>query len=139
MCGSRDGPENGVMATRDDVVSRYLAYLDACNRRAWEELRGYLAETIVVNGLSRTQDQYLADVRATTATFPGYRWRLVRAVVEGEWLAVHLHDVGTRSRTFLGVPGDGTRVETQEFDMYRIMAGRIHEVEGTADNARLCL
>jgi hypothetical protein len=30
-------------------------------------------------------------------------------------------------------------VETQEFDMYRILDGRIHEVEGTADNARLAL
>jgi predicted ester cyclase len=71
--------------------------------------------------------------------FHDYRWRLVRAVVEGEWLAVHLHDVGTRSRPFLGAPGDGSRVETQEFDMYRIIRGRIREVEGTADNARLRL
>jgi predicted ester cyclase len=71
--------------------------------------------------------------------FHDYRWRLVRAVVEGEWLAVHLHDVGTRSRPFLGAPGDGSRVETQEFDMYRIIRGRSREVEGTADNARLRL
>jgi predicted ester cyclase len=127
------------MSTRDDIVSRYLAYLDVCNRRAWEEMSGYLAEPVLVNGSSRTPDEYISDVRATTDTFPDYRWRLVRAVVEGEWLAVHLHDVGTRSAPFLGAPGDGTRVDTQEFDMYRIVGGRIHEVEGTADNARLRL
>jgi hypothetical protein len=39
----------------------------------------------------------------------------------------------------MGAPGDGSRVETEEFDMYRIVGGRIHEVEGTADNARLPL
>ena len=38
------------MGTRDAVVNRYLSYLGACNRRAWGELRGYLAESIVVNG-----------------------------------------------------------------------------------------
>jgi predicted ester cyclase len=127
------------MGTRDTIVNRYLSYLDACNRRAWEELRGYLAESILVNGMPRTQDEYLSDVAATTETFPDYQWRLVRAVVEGEWLAVHLRDAGTRRAPFLGAPGDATRVETQEFDMYRIMDGRIHEVEGTADNARLRL
>jgi predicted ester cyclase len=125
------------MTTRDVVVNRYLAYLDACNRRAWQELPAYLAETILVNDTPRTQAEYVSDVIATTETFPDYRWRLVRAVVEGEWLAVHLHDVGTRVAPFLGAPGDGTRVETQEFDMYRILDGQIHEVEGTADNARL--
>ncbi len=127
------------MTTRDDIVSRYLAYLDACNSRAWEELRGCLAETVRVNGMPRTQDEYLSDLVATTKAFPDYRWRLIRAVVEGEWLAVHLHDVGTRRGPFRGAPGDDTRVETQEFDMYRILDGRIHEVEGTADNARLRL
>jgi predicted ester cyclase len=139
VSGRISAAENGAMNTRDDIVSRYLAYLNACNRRAWEELRGYLAETVLVNGSAREQDEYLSDLLATINTFPDYQWRLVRAVVEGEWLAVHLHDVGTRSGLFLGAPGDDTRVETQEFDMYRIIGGRIHEVEGTADNARLRL
>jgi hypothetical protein len=51
---------------------------------------------------------------------------------------VHLHDSATRARAFLAAPGDGTRVETDEFNMYRISDNLIHEVEGTADNARLC-
>jgi predicted ester cyclase len=50
---------------------------------------------------------------------------------------VHLHDTGTRLGEFLGAAGDGTRVETDEFDMYRLVDGLIVEVEGTADNARL--
>jgi len=63
---------------------------------------------------------------------------LRRVVLVDEWLAVHLHDDGTRAGAFLTAPADGTRIETDELDMYRIVDGLIHEVEGTADNARLC-
>jgi predicted ester cyclase len=94
---------------------------------------------VVVNGLSRSRDEYVDDIVATIEVFPDYRWELVRAVVEGEWLAVHLQDTGRRAQPFLGAPGDGTRVETDEFNLYRVVDGRIHEVEGTADNARLSL
>jgi len=126
------------VSNRDDVVRRYLDYLDACNRQSWDDLQNFLAESVLVNGQARTRPEYVADVMVTTTIFPDYRWELRRAVWDGEWLAVHLHDSGTRARAFLSAPGDGTRVETDEFDMYRIINGLIHEVEGTTDNARLC-
>ena len=40
---------------------------------------------------------------------------------------------------FLGAPGDLSPVETDEFAMYRFTGGRIAELWGTADNARLRL
>ena len=125
------------MDARDDVVRRYRDYLDACNRRAWEDLGRFVADTVMVNGRARTRREYVGDVMATVGVFPDYRWELRRVVLDGEWLAVHLHDVGTRAGAFLDAPGDGTRVQTDEFAMYRIIDGLIHEVEGTADNARL--
>lgn len=125
------------MTARENVIRRYLDYLDACNRRAWADLASFLAESVLVNGQVQTRAAYVENVVATTVVFPDYRWELRRAVAEGEWLAVHLHDAGTRSRPFLSAPGDGARVETDEFNMYRIVNGLIHEVEGTADNARL--
>lgn len=126
------------MPSRDEVVRRYSEYLDACNRRAWGELSGYVADHVLVNGSVRSRREYVADIEATTLVFPDYRWELRRVVLEGEWLAVHLHDTGTRRGDFLGARGDGARVETDEFDMYRIVDGLILEVVGTADNARLC-
>jgi predicted ester cyclase len=122
----------------DEVVSRYSKYIDACNRRAWDELAGYVADCVLVNGLARSRREYVADVVATISVFPDFRWELRRVVLEGEWLAVHLHDTGTRLGDFLRARGDGARVATDEFDMYRIVDGLIVEVEGTADNARLC-
>jgi predicted ester cyclase len=122
---------------RDEIVRRYSEYLDACNRRAWDELHAYVADRVLVNGSPRSRHEYVADIEATTSVFPDYRWELRRMVLEGEWLAVHLHNTGTRLGGFLGARGDGARVETDEFDMYRIVDGLIIEVEGTADNARL--
>ena len=117
---------------------RYEQYLDACNRRAWKELRTFVADHVLVNGSIRSRDQYIDDVMQTIVTFPNYRWELRRVLLDGDWLAVHLHDSGTRVREFLSADGDGTHVETDEFNMYRIVDGLIVELEGTADNARLC-
>ena len=128
----------GPVPSRDEIVRRYSEYIDACNRRAWDEVGNYVAARVLVNGSARSRSEYVADVVATTSVFPDYRWELRRVVLEGEWLAVHLHDTGTRLSDFLGARGDGARVETDEFDMYRIVDGLIVEVEGTADNARLC-
>ncbi|MEU0090705.1 ester cyclase [Kribbella sp. NPDC006257] len=125
------------MSSRDEVVRRYRDYLDACNRRAWDEIGTFVADSVLVNGIIRSRSEYIADVQHTFSIFPDYRWELRRAVQEGEWLAVHLYDTGTRRDEFLGAPGDGSPVETHEFDMYRIVKGLIVEVEGTADNARL--
>jgi hypothetical protein len=48
-------------------------------------------------------------------------------VHQGEWL--HLYDTGTRVGDFRGVEGDGSAVETHEFDLHRIVDGLIVEVE----------
>ena len=126
------------MDTRTRIIDRYASYLDACTRHAWEEIPRFLAETVHVNRVELTRSQYVDDLRATTEVFPDYAWTLRRALVDGEWLAVHLSATGTRVGNFLWASGDGSRVETEEFDMYRIVDGLICEVYGTADNARLC-
>ncbi|MEP6648621.1 MAG: ester cyclase [Lapillicoccus sp.] len=122
---------------RDELLIRYAGYLATCNRHDWDALAPFLAETIVVNGRLRSRTEYADDLRALTAVFPDYRWQLQRAVVEGDWLAVHLDDTGTRMAGFLGAPGDGSAVETAEFAMYHFAnSGLITRVEVTADNSR---
>lgn len=123
--------------TRDEIVTRYVAYLDACNRHACPDLAPFLADILLVNGRARTKGEYAADLAELVEAFPDYRWELRRAVVDGEWLAVRLRDVGTRTGAFRGATGDGTHVATDELVMYRLVDGVIHEVEGTADNAPL--
>ena len=72
--------ETGRVAARDVVIDRYLDYLDACNRRAWDELGRFLADTVLVNGRAETRLEYVENVKATTVAFPDYRWELLRAV-----------------------------------------------------------
>lgn len=56
--------------------------------------------------------QYIEDLAALGRAFPDYRWELRRVIVDGEWLAVHLHDAGTRAGLFLGAAGNDTLVQT---------------------------
>ncbi|MCG7321138.1 ester cyclase [Arsenicicoccus bolidensis] len=122
----------------DDPLARYEQYLSACNRHALAEIGDFLAPEICVNGEVKTAEAYAADLARLFEVFPDYHWRLVRTVVQDAWLAVHLHDSGTRTRRFLGAPADGARVSTDEFAMYHFdQDGRIDHVEVTADNARL--
>lgn len=122
---------------RDVIVRRYEAYLQACNRRDWDAIGSFVADSVLVNGEMRSRSEYVGDIEATVRVFPDFRWELRRVVVEGDWIAVHLRDSGTRTGSFLGAAGDGSRVETDEFDMYRMADGLIVELVGTADNARL--
>lgn len=126
-----------VMTTRDEILDRYREYLEACNRQDWDAIGTYVTDSVLVNGSRRSRAEYVADIKRTIAIFPDYHWDFRRAVCEGEWLAVHLHDTGTREGDYLGAPGDGSPVETDDFNLYRIVDGLIVELEGTADNARL--
>ena len=125
------------MTDRDELLDLYAGYLEACNRHAWDELSPRLADTVLVNGVSISRAEYMANLAALQDVFPDYQWRLKRAVVEPPWMAVHLETSGTRRRPFLDAPGDGTRVSSDEFVMYRIERLTIVELWGTADNARL--
>jgi predicted ester cyclase len=58
------------MLNRDELVRRYEAYLDACNRHAWDEIGGYLADSVLVNGVARSRREYVDDIRATISVFP---------------------------------------------------------------------
>ncbi|WP_433380156.1 ester cyclase [Actinoplanes sp. CA-142083] len=120
-----------------ELFETYEIYLAACNDRAWTTVAGFVHAAVLVNGVQRTRDQYVDDIRKTIAVFPDYTWEIRHVVERAPWLAVHLHDTGTRHRPFLGAPGDLSPVETDEFAMYRITDGRIAELWGTADNARL--
>jgi hypothetical protein len=51
-----------VSEARDDVIRRYLDYLDACKERAWEDLEEFLATSVLVNGRVRTRTEYVADI-----------------------------------------------------------------------------
>ena len=78
------------MTDRDELLDLYAGYLEACNQHAWDELSPRLADTVLVNGVSISRAEYMANLNALQDVFPDCQWRLKRAVVEPPWLAVQL-------------------------------------------------
>ena len=115
----------------------YRSYIEVCNEHRFDELDGYVAPDVVVNGERQGVDGYVTGLRAVVDAFPDHRWELRHLLVEGDWVSAHFVDTGTHRGTFRGVPPTGRTVRTQEFAMYRVEDGRIAEVWVTADNASL--
>jgi predicted ester cyclase len=69
--------------------------------------------------------------------FPDYRWEVRRLVVDAPWIAAHLTDTGTHRDAFRGVQATGRPVTLPEFALYRVDAGRIAEVWGSAFHLHL--
>lgn len=124
-------------STAQSMRGWYRRYLDCCNRHDFDRLDEFVAAEVHVNGERQGLAGYIAGLRAVVAAFPDYRWELRHLLVEGNWLAAHLHDTGTHLGMAFGSPATGRRVSTEEFAFYRIEGARIVEVWVTADDLQL--
>jgi predicted ester cyclase len=122
---------------RTDLDAWYRRYNEHCNEHRFGELDAFVAADVVVNDAVQGLADYAAGLRGVVTAFPDYRWELRHLLIDGGWIAAHLHDTGTHRGTFLGVPATGRQVATQEFAIYRVTAGKIAEVWVTADNLDL--
>jgi len=90
------------------------------------------------NGLAALYRRYNACCNAhSVRAFPDYTWELRRLVVDAPWIAAHLTDTGTHRAEFHGVQATGRSVAIPEFAFYRVDAGRIAEVWGSAFDVHL--
>jgi predicted ester cyclase len=92
---------------------------------------------VKIDGADRGLDAYAAELRAVVRAFPDYGWELPRLVVDAPWIAAHVTETGTHCEAFRGVQATGRSVAVPEFAFYRIDAGRIAEVWGSAFNVHL--
>ena len=121
----------------DGIAAFYRRYNACCNEHRFEDLAEFVARDVVINGSDRGLDRYAEALRAVVRGFPDYRWELRHLLVDPPWVAAHVADTGTHRGPFLGVPATGRSVSTEEFAFYRVEAGRIHEVWGTAFHVHL--
>jgi predicted ester cyclase len=115
----------------------YRRYNQACNEHRFADLQLFVAEDVQVEGRRQGLRGYIAGLEEVVSAFPDYRWELQHLLVEGSHIAAHFTDTGTHLGTFRDIPATGRTVTTQEFAIYRVEAGKIAEVWGTADNLRL--
>jgi steroid delta-isomerase-like uncharacterized protein len=123
--------------TRQELEAFYRRYNRLCNEHRFDELGAFVADDVEVDGRARGLDSYRRGLEAVVRAFPDYRWDLRHLLVDGSFVAAHFVDTGTHEGTFLGVPPTGRPVATQEFAVYRVVAGRIAQVWVTADNLEI--
>lgn len=123
--------------TNGELAAFYRRYNACCNEHRFEDLGEFVAGDVAIDGAERGLDAYAAELRAVVRAFPDYRWELRRLVVDAAWLAAHLTDTGTHREPFRGVAATGRSVVIPEFAFYRVDAGRIVEVWGSAFHVHL--
>jgi predicted ester cyclase len=121
----------------DELRWWFEDYLDVCNRHDLAGIRERLAPSVRRAHLPAGADAWIDGVAAVFAAFPDYQWKRITVVVEGDRVAAHLRARGTHRGPFLGVPATGRHVNVAEFAFYRVVAGRVVEYAGTADDADL--
>jgi aspartyl-tRNA synthetase len=123
--------------TNHELAAFYRRYNACCNEHRFEDLAEFVAGDVAIDGADRSLDAYGAELRAVVRAFPDYRWELRHLVVGGPWIAAHLIDTGTHRETFRGVQATGRSVAVPEFAFYRVDAGQVTDVWGSAFHVQL--
>lgn len=119
---------------REQLADFYRSYIQCWNDRRLDELLGYVADDVHVNGTEQNPERYVAAMDEIFAAFPDFHWDLQHLLIDDDWISAHFTVTGTHSAPYLGVPTTGRTISTQELAVYRIYDGKIAEVWGTADN-----
>jgi predicted ester cyclase len=120
---------SAVAGERAEREAFYRRYLQRCNEHRFDDLGGFVAGDVEVNGARMGLRGYADGLAGVVAACPDYHWDLRHLLVDGDWLGAHL--VGT------GTTATGRRVHMPEFAMYRLAGDRIAEVWGDLDRTRL--
>jgi predicted ester cyclase len=114
---------------RGDLEEFYRRYLQRCNEHRFDELGEFVDEEVEVNGAPQDVRRYAAGLRTVVREYPDFHWDLQHLLIDGGWLSVHLIDTYTTPA--------GRTANLQELAMYHLRAGRIIQVWGDLDHARL--
>jgi aspartyl-tRNA synthetase len=123
--------------TDNGLAAFYRRYNACCNEHRFEDLAEFVARDVAIDGTDRGLDAYAAELRAVVRAFPDYHWELRHLLVDSPWIAARFTDTGTHRGPFLGVPATGRSIAVPEFAFYRVDAGRIAEVWGSAFHVHL--
>jgi predicted ester cyclase len=114
---------------RGELEEFYRRYLQRCNERRFEELGEFVDDGVEVNGAAQDLERYAAGLRNVVQEYPDFHWDLHHLLIDGHWLSAHLIDTYTTP--------SGRTTSLQELAMYHVNGGRIVQVWGDLDHARL--
>ena len=112
-----------------DPRELYRRYLERCNEHRFSDLGEFLTNPVEVNGEPMSAARYGEGLAGVVEVVPDFHWDLQHLLVDGDRLAALLIDTGTAP--------DGRTLRFHELAVYRLADGRITEVWGDLDAARL--
>ncbi|WP_329000045.1 ester cyclase [Kribbella sp. NBC_00709] len=114
---------------RGELEEFYRRYLQRCNEHRFDDLGEFVDDEVEVNGAPHDVRRYAAGLRTVVQEYPDFHWDLRHLLIDGRWLSVHLVDTYTTPA--------GRTANLQELAMYHVNDGRIVQVWGDLDHARL--
>ena len=110
----------------------YRRYIERCNAHRFDELEEFVHPDVIVGDDvqgSHGIAAYVEGLAEVVDAIPDFHWELRHLLAEADMMAAHLRDTGTTS--------DGRAVRIEEFSVYRVEHGRIVQVWGDLERARL--
>ncbi|MFD4787085.1 ester cyclase [Streptomyces sp. NPDC058459] len=118
-----------------DLREFYIGYGNALNERRYDDVEKFVADKVVLNGRVSTREEMIANVKATVAAVPDFRWELDEFLVDGERIAARVTNTGTPEKEWMGVKPTGRSFRIVEHTMYRVTDGRFVEMNWLHDAA----
>ena len=112
-----------------DLHDFYRRYLERCNAHRFDELDEFVDPDVVVGDDVHGFAAYAEGLAEVVGAIPDFHWELRHLLVDADMMAAHLRDTGTTSA--------GRTVSIEEFSVYRVEHGRIVQVWGDLERARL--
>lgn len=113
-----------------DLFKRYIA---ALNAHQMDRMTEFVHEEVLQNLRSVTRADVISDLKGHIASVPDFKWRVKDVVVEGDTVAARLFNIGTPTKTWLGIEPTGRTVETLEFAFHKARDGKFYEMNYAMD------
>jgi predicted ester cyclase len=123
--------------TTIDLRSFYLAYVDALNARAFDEMDRFVADEIAFGTAVYPRDAVAGSLASIIDAVPDFRWEVEEVLVDGDRLAARLRNSGTPVKEWNGVSPTGASFDVAEHAIYRVADGRFVEMMNLHDSAEV--
>jgi len=125
------------VANNNTLHDFYQRYVAALNERNFDVVATLIPDEVMVNGQPNKREDVLAALKWLTDVVPDYKWHIEDLFIDGERIAVRLHDTGTPAKTFFGAEPTGGAIGFTEFASYRVRGGQFAEMWYLLDTAAI--
>ena len=119
------------------LAAAYRGYIHCLNRRAWDELGGFVRDDVVHNGRALGLAGYRAMLERDVREIPDLRFTVGLLVCDASTVGARLLFDCTPAGAFLGLPVDGRRVCFAENVFYAFRDGKIGTVWSVVDRVAI--